>query len=122
LPQSAARSLLSRPLLIVAAIAIVGVVLYTNVGRGPAGSLIPGGQNVVPPSAAASGVPWEDYASDTRSRIDAMAGLQDCPDLKRMLSAASRSNDATIAQTGHDNSELMAYISAAMQEAGCSGS
>ncbi len=112
---------MSRPFLIVGGIVILGVLLFANVGLGPASSLIPGAQSSAVPSVLESGVPWQDYASDTKARIDAMVGLRDCSDLKRVLNAAVKTNDATAARTGHDNSELIAYINAAMQSAGCGG-
>jgi hypothetical protein len=121
-PPAAQRSLPMPRLFVIMAAVIGGVLLYSSLGNGlPGAPMTPRVTSSSAPTAPASGVPWQDYDSSTKSRIDNMVKLQDCADLKRMVDAAQAGNEATIAQTGHDNSALIAYIDAAMQEAGCGG-
>jgi len=142
-PPAAQRSLPMPRLFIIMAAVIGAVLLLGNFGIGlPGAPLTPRDSRTAAPAVPASGVPasgvpasgvpasgvpasgvpWDDYESDLKSRLDAFAQLGDCADLKRQLNAADRGNDATIANTGHDNSALMAYIAAKMQEVGCTGS
>ena len=64
-------------------------------------------------------VPWGDYASDLRQRIDAATDAQDCAELQAEFDAADANSDATMTRTGHNNADLMGYIDDAMRDAGC---
>jgi hypothetical protein len=119
-PRAPQWSLSSPRLFAIIGAVIVGVVLLGNAGIGlPGAPMVPRGASTDAHAAPASGVPWQEYESGVKSRIDTMTRLRDCADLKRQLKAARAGNEATIAATGHDNAALIAYIEAAMQDAEC---
>lgn len=72
-------------------------------------------------AAPGSDVPWADYASDLRGRIDALAAAKDCTGLQSEFDIADANNDATMARVGHNNADLMGYIDGVMRAAGCYG-
>jgi hypothetical protein len=64
-------------------------------------------------------VDWSNYAPEVRDRIGALAASGDCAGLQAEFDAAD-ANDATQrARTGDGNADLMGYIDAKMQNAGC---
>jgi hypothetical protein len=64
-------------------------------------------------------VDWENYAPDVPNRIDAMAASGDCAGLQAEFDTAEGNDNAQRARTGDGNADLMAYIDAKMQDAGC---
>lgn len=64
-------------------------------------------------------VPWDDYASTVRTRIDEMAVSADCSGLQVEFDSADDADAATRNRTGHGNADLMSYIDAQMRRAGC---
>lgn len=67
-----------------------------------------------------SGVPWEDYSPDVKTRIDNLAANGNCKALQKEFDTAAKTSDATMARTGtHNNADLMDYIDQAMRDAGC---
>jgi hypothetical protein len=69
--------------------------------------------------ADAPSVPWSDYATDVRPRIDAATTAKDCAALQKEFDVADANNEATRTRTGHSNADLMAYIDAALRAGGC---
>lgn len=66
-----------------------------------------------------SSVPWNDYSSDVRTRIDSAAAARDCSALQSEFDTADASNTATMNRTGHNNAALLEYIGGKMKDAGC---
>lgn len=66
-----------------------------------------------------AGVPWADYASSVRERIDAASAAGDCDALQAEFDTADANNEATLARTGHNNADLMGYIDDRLRAAGC---
>ena len=64
-------------------------------------------------------VPWADYAPTVKKRIDRMVQRGNCDGLQAEFDNADANNDATMQRTGHNNADLMTYIDATMEEAGC---
>ena len=64
-------------------------------------------------------VPWSDYAPAVRTRIDGLAAAKDCAGLQREFDQADANNQSTMSRTGHNNSDLMAYIDWQEKRAGC---
>jgi hypothetical protein len=68
---------------------------------------------------ARSAVPWEDYAPDLQGRIDSLQADIDCVGLQEQFDSADANSGITMDRTGHNNADLMAYISEALELAGC---
>jgi hypothetical protein len=84
------------------------------------------GVNAIRPSSAGNGsdtnvagVQWGDYADGLKVRIDGEAASHDCTGLQGEFDTADANNAATMTRTGHNNADLMGYIDAKMQAAGC---
>jgi hypothetical protein len=56
---------------------------------------------------AGGSVPWEDYEPGLKARIDTET---DPAILQQLFDTADANNEATMARTGHNNADLMAYI------------
>jgi hypothetical protein len=102
---------------IVVGILAIGAVMFVGLQNLPKGSTDAPSN----PAAPVSGVPWRDYASDLKPRIDGLAAAADCAGLQREFDTADANNAATRSRTGHSNTDLMAYIDDAMRGAGCYG-
>jgi hypothetical protein len=66
-------------------------------------------------------VDWENYSPDVRTRIDSAAARGDCATLQAEFDNAEANDDAQRERTGDGNADLMAYIDAQADEAGCHG-
>ena len=75
--------------------------------------------SVVGCSADSESVPWEDYSPNLETQIDNMVAEQDCEGLRKEFEAADSENEAMKSRTGHDNTDLLAYLDASMLDAGC---
>ncbi|BDZ60861.1 hypothetical protein Lsed01_00179 [Demequina sediminis] len=71
------------------------------------------------PTAPSADVPWEDYDTSVRERIDAMGADADCAGLQAEFDTADANNGITMDRTGHNNADLMGYIDEWMQLASC---
>ncbi len=95
------------------ALAVVAVVFLV------AWTVVAGRSSRTAGGAAEAGVPWADYASGVRVRIDGLANEKDCAGLQAEFDTADANNAATMARVGHNNADLMGYIDDAMRRAGC---
>lgn len=73
----------------------------------------------IPADSLAANVPWDDYAPEVRANIDKLIQSRDCDALSEQIEVASQHNDATMSRTGHDNTQLGAYIAEGIGNAGC---
>jgi hypothetical protein len=105
---------LSPPAVLVG-LGIVAVLAVAAVLRPSGGTSPPTGDA----PADTSGVPWSDYASSVRSRIDGLAAAKDCEGLQAEFDTADANNAGTMTRTGHNNAALMGYIDIQMRAAGC---
>jgi hypothetical protein len=71
------------------------------------------------PGLDRDGVPWQDYAPSVQRDVDALGAARDCSGLQRAFDTADANNKAMMDRTGHNNAELMGYILAKMNAAGC---
>ena len=72
-----------------------------------------------PVEEASARVDWTIYAPTVKQQIDAAAAAGDCAGLQSQFDTADANNEATAARTGTNNANLMGYIDAQMQAAGC---
>jgi outer membrane biogenesis lipoprotein LolB len=66
-------------------------------------------------------VDWENYPSDLRVRIESAAASADCATLQAEFDNAEANDDAQRERVGDGNEDLMGYIDAQADEAGCHG-
>jgi hypothetical protein len=71
------------------------------------------------PLPTESVVEWQDYAPDVQSQLDTLAEAKDCDALQQQFDIAVSTSHSTLNRTGHSNAKLIAYIDAAMRDAGC---
>jgi hypothetical protein len=72
--------------------------------------------------SCSSGVDWENYAPEVKTRIDRMAVEGDCGGLLQAGFDTADANDtAQRNRVGSGNADLMDYIDAKLSDAGCYG-
>lgn len=64
-------------------------------------------------------VPWEIYEPSVKVKIDRMVSSGDCAGLDEQWWIAQENSQSVLERTGHSNGELMRYISAMKETAGC---
>ncbi len=82
----------------------------TNRGAGAASA---------PIDASAVNVPWADYPPSLQAAIDALIRSHDCNGLHQQLAQAAQSGAAMQSQHGHDNTELIKYVTVGARFVGC---
>jgi len=98
---------------------ILGAVLLVVAGCGSSNSAPASATRAPKPTPTEALVEWQDYGPDVQSQIDALAEAKDCGALQGQIDIAVATWGATINRTGHSNAKLIAYIDAAMRDAGC---
>ena len=81
-----------------------------------------GAQDAPKPTMSAeptNSVQWGDYSPDLKGRIDDLGAAADCRGLQEQFDIADQNSSITLDRTGHGNAELMKYIYAAQESAGC---
>lgn len=68
-----------------------------------------------------SDVDWSNYAPEVHRRIDLAADAEDCAALQDEFDNADATDDAQRSRTGEGNADLMSYIDAQLEDAGCYG-
>ena len=64
-------------------------------------------------------VDWENHAPSVRKRIDRAEERRDCRKLQREFDTAESNSERQRARTGDSNADLMDYIAASLEAAGC---
>jgi len=70
---------------------------------------------------SSSGVDWENYAPEVKTRIDSLAASGDCDALQREFDTADANDDLQRDRVGEGNADLMRYIDDKMADVGCYG-
>ena len=97
---------------------ILAVLILTVAACGGSETTPPADSLTVKPAPTES-VEWRDYGPDVQAEIDALAEAKDCVALQEQIDVAVATWNATINRTGHSNAKLIAYLDAAMRDAGC---
>ena len=64
-------------------------------------------------------VAWKDYEPGLQAKIDGWAAAKDCNDLTLVFNEIGGTNLAVRTKLGHGNEEILDYIDAKQQAAGC---
>lgn len=73
------------------------------------------------PGVDSDSVDWQNYAPEVQIRIDALAEAGNCGELQSEFDTADANDTAQRNRTGDGNADLMAYIDAKLEAAGCYG-
>ena len=97
---------------------LVGLLLSVAACGGPVTATTPATPTAKPvPTEPA--VEWQDYGPGVQDQIDQLEEDKDCVALQEQIDVAVSTWNATINRTGHSNAKLIAYLDAAMRDAGC---
>ena len=102
-----------------AALAVACLVLLCGCGSPAAVPPSPATASSAGRAAGRTQVAWEDYGRSMKAEIDERTGEQDCAGLRSMFAASAEINDGTEAREGHGNVALLAYLTEALELAGC---